>query len=276
MNCYKKSIFVLLLPILFACSKDDGASTAKQKNSTEQNVSYVESVNSQPTSNRNYYIFASESIMPLAAHNANGNAMEGFEFELLKAIATQEGFTIKGVIRPKKMLLDMLENGESDIIGGGIVVNNKNSQNMDFTQPYAYFNQALLVREENSTILALNNLSDKSVAVTKDTASASFLSSNKSIAAQTFDTPFQVARAVSLGRVEAAVMDAPLASYYSKQDNMRLRVIYLDTQRNTFAFGIKKNREDLQQKLNSGLQKVIRDGTYRDLYVKWFRTEPVW
>ncbi|MBR6027062.1 MAG: amino acid ABC transporter substrate-binding protein [Neisseriaceae bacterium] len=276
MNCYKKYIFVLLLPLLFACSKDGDTSSNEQKSNTEQSVSYEDNANSQPTSNRNFYIFASESVMPLAAHNANGNAVEGFEFELLKAIAVQEGFTVKGVIRPQKMLLNMLENGEIDIIGGGIVVNSKNSQNMDFTQPYAYFNQALLVREENSTILSLDNLSDKTVAVAKDTTSSSFLSSNKSVLTQTFDTQFQVARAVSSGSVDAAVMDAPIASYYSKQDNMRLRVIYLDTQRNTFAFGIKKNREDLQQKLNSGLQKVIRDGTYRDLYVKWFRTEPVW
>ena len=36
------------------------------------------------------------------------------------------------------------------------------------------------------------------------------------------------------------------------------------------------NKKDLQKRLNSGLEKIMQDGTYREIHLKWFKSEPVW
>ncbi|MBR5676451.1 MAG: transporter substrate-binding domain-containing protein, partial [Neisseriaceae bacterium] len=93
----------------------------------------------------------------------------------------------------------------------------------------------------------------------------------------TVPTVYAGVRGLATGEADAMLLDMPLALYYQKRKELGLKVIPLKLKRGEqYAFAVRKGRKELRQKINSGLGKVLTDGTYRKLYYKWFDSEPTW
>ena len=251
-------------------------------------------------SERIYTFMAEPSKMPLTARDEIGSNLIGFEVDLLTEIGKRENFEIK--TRPQALsgLVQALEDGSADIIGSGLTVNENMKEQVDFTQFYMTVGYALLVKEDNEKINSLSDLFGKRLVVQEGTTSQEIANaalvvlannSNAKIDARiqvsegtivpwethTISTVYSGIRTVATGEADAMLLDMPLALYYQKRKELGLKVIPLKLQRGEqYAFAVRKGRKELRQKINSGLGKVLTDGTYRKLYRKWFDAEPTW
>ena len=285
---------LLALPLFFtACSDQTGE---------EALPDHVENI-IRPTqyhSERIYTFMAESSKMPLTARDEIGSNLIGFEVDLLTEIGKRENFEIK--TRPQALsgLVQALEDGSADIIGSGLTVNENMKEQVDFTQFYMTVGYALLVKEDNEKINSLSDLFGKRLVVQEGTTSQEIANaalvvlannSNAKIDARiqvsegtivpwethTISTVYSGIRTVATGEADAMLLDMPLALYYQKRKELGLKVIPLKLQRGEqYAFAVRKGRKELRQKINSGLCKVLTDGTYRKLYRKWFDAEPTW
>ncbi|MBP5790143.1 MAG: transporter substrate-binding domain-containing protein [Neisseriaceae bacterium] len=286
---------LLALPLcLTACSDNTEADEALPDNV----ANIIRPV--QYHSDKVYTFMAEPSKMPLTARDEVGNNLVGFEVDLLTEIGKRENFEIK--TRPQALsgLVSALDDGSADIIGSGLTINDDMKSQVDFTQFYMTVGYALIIKDDNENIKSLSDLYGKLLVVQEGTtaqgiANAALIvlanNSNAKIDAhiqvsegtvvpwetQTLSTVYSGIRMVATGEADAMLLDMPLALYYQKRPELGLKVIPLKLKRGEqYAFAVRKGRKELRQKINSGLGKVLSDGTYRKLYRKWFDSDPTW
>src|SRR5262249_46842943 len=72
---------------------------------------------------------------------------------------------------------------------------------------------------------------------------------------------------LGLGRLDAVVMDTPIALYYAT--GSQVKNIELTSAQMTFGIGLRKADVDLLQQINSALDGMKKDGTLRKIYTDW-------
>lgn len=72
--------------------------------------------------------------------------------------------------------------------------------------------------------------------------------------------------------IDAAVGDVGVAKFYIKNHPDKEFNLVSDAkfERQYFGIAVAKGNDDLRNKINSGLKKIIADGTYAKIYQKWF------
>ena len=75
--------------------------------------------------------------------------------------------------------------------------------------------------------------------------------------------------------VDAVINDIPTNEYYvntlGKND---VKTVELALTREDLGIAVKKGNKELLGKINSGLQKIKKNGEFTKLYQKWFDKEP--
>lgn len=250
-----------LFPLLVACSD----SSAPAENTTQ--------ATSSPASNQTvYHVYTQQLNPPYILTDGTGNAsgISGFEYDILQAIAEKEGFKTEYTIYPWDILFATLDENKADILSAGITANDERKAKMDFSNPF-FESQLAVMMPKGSEIRQLKQLTGKKVAVKRGTTQERFLATVSEGQPMASETVWQGIQKVMNKDVDAVLGDFGTLSYYAKQYPEHKLVVITDdaTPKEPLAFAVKKGNTELQQKLNSGLAKIKKDGTYQQIYEKW-------
>lgn len=83
-------------------------------------------------SEQTYVVGAGGTYRPFEYENSD-KQLEGFDIDLIKAIAEVQNFNIKLINTPWEGLFATLDNGERDIIISGITITDKRKNSVDFS-----------------------------------------------------------------------------------------------------------------------------------------------
>ena len=73
------------------------------------------------------------------------------------------------------------------------------------------------------------------------------------------------------GRSDAMVVDEVLARFYMKQNGQeKYKVLDEDFGDEEYGIGLRKDDTELLKKVDSALDEMKSDGTYDEIYQKWF------
>lgn len=90
----------------------------------------------------------------------------------------------------------------------------------------------------------------------------------------TFDTPDLVLQELANGNVDAAINDKPVTLYALKTVSLKgIKVVGEQLTEEYYGISTPKGSENLES-INRGLDTIIKDGTYVQIYKKWFNEEP--
>lgn len=254
-----KVVLVLALLALGACSNH----TASDANSAEQSDALTKS---------DYVVAVEPAYIPFVFNN-DQHQTDGFDIDVLNAIAKQQNLTFTYKPYPWKMLFDSLSKGDADIAAAGITITEARKQDMDFSEPYFQSRQMLLLGADATKIESFSQLPSLRLAVKEGTTSDDlvkqlgmtdqtlFLSSN-----------YATVKEVLQGNVDAALGDSGVMLYYhSLYPEKKLTTLADDTETpEEFGFALRKNQQALMDQLNKGLRAIKADGTYERIYQKWF------
>ena len=153
-------------------------------------------------------------------------------------------------------------------------INDKRKQAILFSDPYFDATQALLVKKD-SGITDLSGLKGKKIGVQTDTTGADYTEKNKDANGYEVvvfdDLPTQLAGVLS-GRVDAAINDNGVVFDYAK-DNPTTEVTKEFNTGEQYGFMFKKDDATgtaLAKVTNEVLTASKADGSYNDIYKKWF------
>lgn len=220
-----------------------------------------------------YVVGAGGTYRPFEYENSQ-KQLEGFDIDVIKAIAKAENFDIKLINTPWEGIFATLNSGDRDMIISGITITDKRQQMVDFSAPYFPAEQAIVV-PEGSAVNSLEALKSVKVGVvnssTGDIVVSDVLGKNSTSIKRFDNTPLMLQELFEDG-VSAAVGDVGVVKYYIKQHPEKAFRLVPDArfERQYFGIAVAKGNTELLNKINAGLEKIIADGTYASIYQRWF------
>lgn len=202
----------------------------------------------------------------------------GFDIDIVNAIADEVGFEVNLETTNFDGIIPGLQTGSFDIAIAGITITDERKNAVDFTDPYYKSGIKVGVPVDNTDIESVEDLAGKTVASRLGSAPLDYIKENIPDAKPLpFEQLDQVYLAVEGGTADAVLYDAPNVEYYvSTAGEGKLKVVGDLLEAQDYGIAVSKGNEDLLAAMDDALATLIEDGTYSEIYEKWFGEEPAW
>lgn len=212
------------------------------------------------------------SYQPFCIVDARGRAT-GFSVELMEAALRAMG---RGVTWKTGLWADVKAWPARGVVQALPMVARtpEREAQYDFTFPYMTQHGAIVVRQDETGLRQLADLTGRDVAVMKGDISEEFmLGAGKGARLHSLPTFPEALRRLSGGEFDAVVMQRLLATRLIRESgltNLQIADRPLEGFKQVFCFAVKEGDRNTLALLNEGLSLVIADGTYAHLHAKWF------
>jgi polar amino acid transport system substrate-binding protein len=193
--------------------------------------------------------------------------MVGFEVDLAEALAARMEQKARFVQNQWDGLVPGLERGEYDVVINGLEITAERAEKINFSNPYFYSTLTITRRVDDPRVNRFEDLRGLRVGVLKVTFAERYVQNLGNVTIRSYDGQVQPYIDLALDRLDAVVMDTPIALYYATGTNVKN--IELPAARMTFGIGIRKSDVALLEKVNGALDSMKRDGTLRTIFTNW-------
>jgi polar amino acid transport system substrate-binding protein len=193
----------------------------------------------------------------------------GFEVEIVDEIARELKQPIVVQQYAYSSLILGLQRGDFDFGMNGLEVTRDRAEKVLFSLPYYVFREQLVVRRGEARFRDLDGcLKIACVVGTLEDTAADRLLHERGITATMYDGVVEPYRDLVLGRIDAVLLDLPIAIYYAKP-NPDLEFAGTAVARGTYAIMFQKGNEALKHRIDAALEKMIQDGRLRAILERW-------
>lgn len=216
---------------------------------------------------------ATEANYPPFDYRDDKGEIIGFDVDVLRAIAQNQGFSVDFIHTERAKLFDNLDSGQSQILGACLGITFERLARAEISTPYAFAPNVIMSSDAN-VVSSLAGLSGKKVAVQGGSFSAKLLQDIPNVQLTESKSLFDAYKAFAVGSVDYVVGDAGSLEYFHKNNpidgkNVKFTV-YDKTEDTRVGFAVKKGNTELLEKINTGLKNIQADGTYDKIYAQWF------
>jgi len=259
MNTLKKLLSVLLvLAMVFAFAACGSEEPAAEDEGTEAP----------------HYICVTEPTFPPFDTTDENGEFDGFDKDLMDAIAADQGFTVEYVCLEFDALIPALESGQGDIITAGMnSLVPERAEKVDFCTPYYDSGLILMVKKDSG----INGIDD----LTPDMSVASQIGTTGGDLTQQLYDEGKIKEAVVLGQyttcalqLESGAVDAVWVDYAVGGEFLKayedFALVGEAQNHEAYAFAVQKGNEELYNQINTGMQNLKDSGKFDEIYSKWF------
>lgn len=199
---------------------------------------------------------------------ANPDKLIGFEVDLIEAIGRKLGRPTEFVQNQWDGLIPGLERENYDVVINGLEITEDRKEVVAFSNPYYATYEQLAVRKENNTINSLESCRGKVVGTLKFTVAERILRATPGIDVRSYDGQVNAYEDLANGRLDAVLMDWPIAIYYAVTQP-KLKMVGDPIGEMTYGIAIRKKDKELQEGINRALAELGREGEIEKIYRKW-------
>jgi len=199
---------------------------------------------------------------------AHPQELIGFEYELAEALARKLGVKARLVQNQWDQLVPALERGNFDIILNGLELTADNQQRIAMSKPYFVYAQQIVTREETPGLSQLTELSGRAVGVLSASAAQRLVEQTGNIDLRIYPGNVEGFRDLKAKRIEAVLLDLPIALYYAKPDPT-LRFSGAPFAPGYYAIGMRKEDTTLRAAIDAALTQLAEARTLECIYRKY-------
>ena len=226
-----------------------------------------------PTVGDGILTVATEPAFPPFEFQGDGGELEGFDIDLMNAIGEQAGLTIEYESLPFDGIIPSLQSGAVDAAISAMTIKQERLETVDFSRPYFKAGLAIAVSED-SDITSFAGLEGKKIAVQIGTTGADKAAEIPGAQISTFDSAPLALQELSIGNADAVINDAPVTLDAIAKGNVRgVKVVGELLTEEFYGIALPKGSENVAV-INDALAALIADGSYAEIYQKWFGAEP--
>lgn len=272
----KKKLFTLtalMMILLVGCSgggnkqenkeANDGGNNAKQEAAGELDKS------------KTYVLGMDDTFAPMGFRDEKGELV-GFDVELAQAAAKEMGIKVECQPIDWTVKETELDSGNVDFLWNGYSITPEREKKVLFSDPYMD-NRQIIVTLKDSPVNSKADLAGKRVTVQGESSALEAVTKDEAFVKSLAEPPVEYAtntecfKDIEAKRCDAIVVDEVLARYYMKQNGEEnYKVLNDNFGEEKFAVGMRKDDVALQEALNKALAKLKEDGTYDEIYKKYF------
>ena len=250
--------FALVALALFGCSSGSGsaASSGSAAASGESSGAATE------------FIVGFDSEYPPYGYVGDDGQYTGVDLDLAKEVCDRNGWEFKAEPIDWDAKDTLIDAGSITCIWNGFTVTDERKKTYDFTDPYMYNAQVLVVKAD-SDVKTLADLADKHVMTQTDSAGLDALTDEKYAdvvktfaggAPETLGDYNNIMMQLESGAVDAVVCDLSIAARQmaAKPDVFKQVEVLSDEE---YAVGFKKGNTEMVDAVNATLKEMTADGT---------------
>lgn len=197
---------------------------------------------------------------------------EGYDIDVANAVARRLGLKTRIVDTPFDVLLQG-GRGRFDVAMGAISITDKREQRVDFSDPYFFTKQSVLVRK-GGDIRGVGDLGpDTIIGVEDGTVSETFARDKTDATVRAFGEADDANNALLSGQVDAVINDLS-ATQAMAADNPNLEVVGSFETGDRYGILLPEGSDALLKRINEALTAIKRDGTLASIHRKWFKEPP--
>lgn len=207
-------------------------------------------------------------------HFKDGDAMVGFDIDIWDAIASDAGITY--TLQPMDFngIIPALQTGQVQAAIAGMTINEQRARVVDFSDGY-YESDFLFMVPADSELTGGADMDGTIIAVKTGTTGQDYAKTHfPNAELRLFPNGENAYLEVMTGRADASLQDKPNVLYFIKMNGEgKVKGVGEAMQAEDYGIAFPKG-SDLRDRVNASLDQIKSDGTYAEIYRKWFDADP--
>lgn len=197
----------------------------------------------------------------------------GYDIELMEAIAEKIGRKAEFQDTSFDTIFRDLAQGRFEAVASATTITDEREETVDFTNPYYFSEQAILVKEGGDKIEDAEGLSGLTVGVQQGTTGEEFTEEQADAGEmRSYPQGPDAVNALKSGVLDAVVIDIPVAENAVEAGGVEVSAA-IPTEEE-YGFVVPQGEEELLEEMNEALEELKDDGTFTQIYEKWFKRSP--
>ena len=203
----------------------------------------------------------------------------GFDVDMSEEIAKRLGLTVEWVKADFDTIFTAVAGNQFDMVAAASTITSEREQVVDFSDPYYNALQSLTVNtEQTPDITSTDQLGEGDVVgVQKGTTGKIWAEDNlvpQGVELKTFTDSPDSFRDLEAGNVVGVINDKT-ASVEIVKDLPSLEVVQSIDTKEHYGFAFSPSNPELRDAVNAVLAQMIADGTYQEIYDKYFPPDSI-
>ncbi|MGE7924844.1 substrate-binding periplasmic protein [Viridibacillus arvi] len=203
----------------------------------------------------------------------------GFDVDIAKELAKRLDVKAKFVAQDFSGLIPGLQKGKYDALLSQVTITPDREKQVDFTAPYITNDVKVIVKEDNTSIKSVEDFKGKKIGVGLGTNDEAFLRNELmpkvgDFKINTYDDVITTLKDLDAGRVDATINNVYALKPIIEKNGFKVKAVGEPIKSDQAAVAVKKGNKELVEAMNKALADMKKDGTYKEIFVKWFDEEP--
>ena len=213
--------------------------------------------------------------IPFTFLDTKTNTIEGAMVDIIKEVGKEAGFTVQIEPMPFSALIGSLTSKRIDLVSAAMFITPARQEVVAFSEPIYRYGEGLMLnnKTEKKTYAGFTDFKGLTVGVQVGTAFVDPLKKTEGIKeVKLYDGSQDLIRDLNAGRLDAGLLDYPIAAYILSQGNnpnVSLDKSYKPTVMGSIGIAANKDNPELLAKVNTALAKLKANGTVDSILKKW-------
>jgi len=195
----------------------------------------------------------------------------GFDVEVVRALLASLGHELEPVMDSFNKLRQMLKNGDIAFIGNQLLMTPENRRHFDFVRPYASIQLVSVLHESDERdLLSLDDFLGKKLGVLGNTDIEDQARGALGKSVHAFVRIEDALRALAAQKIDAVLEENLIAEYHIDRESLPLKVGVPFTAPMKVGLAVPKGHKDLEQRLSSAVQMLVKDRRFSQISNRWF------
>lgn len=199
--------------------------------------------------------------------------LEGFDIDLMNAIAEKAGFEVEYTNTPFDSVLAGISTCQFDAAISAITITAERAEKIGFSDPYINAGQITTVRLDNTNITGPADLVGKTIGVQLSTTGQIEAEKIQGATIKPYDTVDLAFLDLANGQVDAVVADYPTTLNYVNKMKDKIKLTGEVFTEESYGIGVCKTNTELLDKINKALGELKSDGTLKKFEDKWLAAQ---
>ena len=204
----------------------------------------------------------------------NGEEYEGYDVDMIKAIAEKAGFEIEFEAMEFDAVIAAVKTNPNTIGVSGISITEERMKNVDFSEGYINAGLIVIVKKD-SGYATVEDLKGKVIGVQMGTTSdfaAEEITGQANVGE--YKTFLNAIMDLQGNKIDAVIVDKPVGmAILAQLADDTLEIVDMGLQADWYGIEVNKENPELLEKINAALKELEAAGFYEELAVKYFSNE---
>lgn len=223
-------------------------------------------------------LVGSDTAYPPFENVVDGTTV-GFDVDMVTEVGKRLGYEVEFKTYKFDALIAGLQAGtEFDMVASAMTITDERKKAIDFSDPYINSNQSLATAADSDIASPDDLKKGDKVGVQSGTTGEIWAKENlapKGVVVTPYDDILAAFGALGAGDVVGVINDAPISQDVVKDPARKAKVVAEIPTGEQYGFAFSKEDSALRDAVNGALAEMKEDGTYTEIYKKWFGADPL-